>query len=405
MSEEKRRTYEQEQAARVENTDDAILALADEIYADLVQTQVQRIRGERQKGALVGLGFKGWMGPWGAWADPDRPSAITRILNSLRHKPYYTQLVAAGLRHPQRRVELRAEYLRPYCRIDTRMGTIHWGLEDTRERAEVFKARYDVLELKVWDHGEIVAKVQSETFDNGITFTELKLDDDDYRFEVGARNQDWGYSGKWFDFALIDGEWRELDPQGRGWDGEWEGSTRTHSGTERIVEPTARERAAASMRRARIERENRLHGPVATAHGRTEVAEKIAAADAQSDTKSGRYWRIIKRIQDDRAAAQGITAEEESEEAAGEALHGDPKAAVIAYVTEVRDNPSNPAVRGNPHHITKWNRVLALLGEPTGEEKPFTLAEIRVRAEKWPQSPWAKVADMLEDTDGPGNAD
>lgn len=203
--EEKRIAWEKEQAARVENTDDEVLALANEIYVDLVATQVARIRGEHQKGALVGLGFKAWVGPWGGYADPDRDSAILRILRSLRHKPYYGQLAAVGLRHPQRKVNPRAEWLCPYCRIDTRAGTIHWGLEETRERTELFKAKYDVVEFKVWDGGEIIAKVQAETFYNGSTFTELKLDDDDYRFEVGARNLDWGYSGKWFDYAKIDG--------------------------------------------------------------------------------------------------------------------------------------------------------------------------------------------------------
>lgn len=386
-----RADWDREQAARVDNSDDQILALANEIYEDMKATQVSRLRGEHQKGALVGLGFKGWMGPWGAWASPDRPSATQRILHSLRYKPYYARLVSAGLWHPQRKVELRAEWLKPYCRIDTRMGTIHWGLEDTRERAEVFKAKFDVVELKVWDNGEIVARVQSETFDNGSTFTELKLDDDDYRFEVGARNLDWGYSGRWFDFAIIDGEWRELDPQGRGWDGETEWSTRTHSGEERVQEKSARERAAAFFAKQRIERENQLHGPVADRHGRQEVMNKIAAADSRGDTVSASYWRIIKRIQDDRAAAAALDADgdEEDETAA------DPKAEIIEYIKRLRDNPSNRSVRGNPHHIRKWNRALAMFGEDTGEE-PWGVAEIKARAEKWPSSPWARVYDALE---------
>ena len=332
------------------------------------------------------------MGPWGGWADPDRPSAVQRILHSLRHKPYYSRLVAAGLRHPQRKVEMRAEWLKPYCRIDTRLGTIHWGLEDTRERAEVFKAKYDVVELKVWDNGEIVARLQADTFDNGSTFTELKLDDDDYRFEVGARNLDWGYTGKWFDFAIIDGEWRELDPQGRGWDGETEWSTRTHSGEERVEEQSAHDRARAYFAKQRIERENRLHGPVADRHGRAEVEAKIAAADAEGDATSGNYWRIIKRIQDDRAAEAALEDENEAEESG---VVADPKAEVIAFLENIRDNPPNRSVRGNPHHIRKWNRVLATLGVDTGET-PWSASEIRARAEKWPSSPWARAAEGLE---------
>lgn len=388
--EQMKRDWEREQAARVENTDDDVLALADEIYADMRATQVARVRGERQKGALVGLGFKVWIGPWGAYAAPERPSAVARILNSLRHKPYAGRLAAIGIvGHPQRNVAPRAEWLTPYCRIDTSLGTIHWGLADTRERAEVFRANYDVVELRVWDHGEIVAKVQSEAFDNGSTFTELALDDDDYRFEVGARNLDWGYSGKWFDWAFIDGQWRELEAQGRGWLGEWEGSTRTHTGEERIVEPSARERAIAYTRRQRIERENRQHGPVAATHGRAEVTEMIATAKKKGDALAARYWQIVERIQDDLAAAQKIDEEQEDSGVV------DSNAEVIAYIEGIRDNPPNRAVRGHPVHIRKWDRALATLGVDTGE-RPWAVAEIRARAHKWPDSPWARVAAVLE---------
>ncbi|MYA40875.1 MAG: hypothetical protein F4Z31_03835, partial [Gemmatimonadetes bacterium] len=41
---------------------------------------------------------------------------------------------------------------------------------------------------------------------------------------------------------------------------------------------------------------------------------------------------------------------------------------VVSYLIEARDNPSNAAVRGNPAHILKWNRVLAAIGYSSGEE-------------------------------------
>ncbi|MDE0006515.1 MAG: hypothetical protein OXQ29_27825 [Rhodospirillaceae bacterium] len=279
-----REEWEADQAARVENADDEILALANEVYADMVEAQTNRIRGERQKGALAGLGFKAWIGPWGGYTSPDRPSAQSRILNSLRHKPYFGRLAAAGLSHPERNVGMRAEWLRPYCVIDTALGMVSWGLGDTRERAELFNAKYDIVELLVLDQGEVVARVESEQFDNGNSLHELGLDDDDYRFQVGARNVDWGYTGKWFDFAIVDGVWTDIGVQGADWDGEYGDSGVTHSGDERVTMETAAERASRVFAKSR----NR-----APSHLVARARQYYEANKNRADRNHGLPWKRV----------------------------------------------------------------------------------------------------------------
>ena len=224
---EKRRIWEAEQAQMILPIDDDIAKLADEIYEDMVTTKVARKKGERQGGALAGLGFEAWLGPWGAYTDPDTDLARQRILNSLRHKPYFSTLAMFGLvGHPQRKVELRAEWLKPYCRIEGN-DELHWGLEDTRERAELFQSKYDHVELLVIDDGDVtelvINKIRSTDFDNVNSLYELGLDDDDYRFQVGARNNDWGYTGRWFDYARVKGVWQLLPYQVQDWDNEYRG--------------------------------------------------------------------------------------------------------------------------------------------------------------------------------------
>ena len=78
-----------------------------------------------------------------------------------------------------------------------------------------------------------------------ISIDTLGLTDDDYRFSLSLMNRDgfpdWMrkarpdvYGGPmrtmqwWFDYAEIGGVWTRLPGQGFVWDGEWEGSTRTH---------------------------------------------------------------------------------------------------------------------------------------------------------------------------------
>lgn len=217
----KRRIWEAEQSQMILPIDDEIATLADEIYEDMVITKVARKQGERQAGALAGLGFEAWLGPWGAYTSPDTDRARQRILNSLRHKPYFSTLAMFGLvGHPQRKVGLRAEWLKPYCRIEGK-DELYWGLENTRERAKVFESEYDYVGLLVIDNGEVINKIQRTTFDNTDSLYELGLDDDDYRFMVGARNNNWGYTGQWFDYARINGVWELLLNQGWDWDGEY----------------------------------------------------------------------------------------------------------------------------------------------------------------------------------------
>ncbi len=60
---------------------------------------------------------------------------------------------------------------------------------------------------------------------------------------------------------------------------------------------------------------------------------------------------------------------------------------VVDYLIEVRDNPENAAVKGNPAHIKKWNRVLAAVGYDSGESA-MPASEIHDNAAKWSDSPF-----------------
>ena len=77
---------------------------------------------------------------------------------------------------------------------------------------------------------------------------------------------------------------------------------------------------------------------------------------------------------------------------------------VVNYLIEVRDNPKNTAVKGNPVHIAKWNRVLAAIGHDSPEQ-PMPASDIHAKAEQWPDSPFKAASVYLksldeEDTDG-----
>ena len=70
----------------------------------------------------------------------------------------------------------------------------------------------------------------------------------------------------------------------------------------------------------------------------------------------------------------------------------------------MRDNPKNTAVKGNPVHIAKWNRVLAAIGHDSPEQ-PMPASDIHAKAEQWPDSPFKAASVYLksldeEDTDG-----
>lgn len=69
---------------------------------------------------------------------------------------------------------------------------------------------------------------------------------------------------------------------------------------------------------------------------------------------------------------------------------------LVSYIEDIRDNPANTAVRGNPHHIAKWNRVLSLMGENGHGQTPMDAELIHSNAAKWPDSPWKPVSDYLK---------
>ena len=73
----------------------------------------------------------------------------------------------------------------------------------------------------------------------------------------------------------------------------------------------------------------------------------------------------------------------------------DPLAEAVAYILSIRDDPPNQAVRGNPHHVLKWSRVLVTLGEYIPGVAPMPPSEIRASAARWPDSPWAPAAQAL----------
>ena len=70
---------------------------------------------------------------------------------------------------------------------------------------------------------------------------------------------------------------------------------------------------------------------------------------------------------------------------------------VVSYLIEVRDNPKNTAVKGNPVHIAKWNRVLEALGHDTGTGvAPMAASVIHANAAQWPDSPFKAASVYLK---------
>ena len=70
---------------------------------------------------------------------------------------------------------------------------------------------------------------------------------------------------------------------------------------------------------------------------------------------------------------------------------------VVSYLIEVRDNPKNTAVKGNPVHIAKWNRVLEAVGHDTGTGvAPMAASEIHANAAQWPDSPFKAASVYLK---------
>ena len=69
---------------------------------------------------------------------------------------------------------------------------------------------------------------------------------------------------------------------------------------------------------------------------------------------------------------------------------------LVSYIEGIRDNPPNTAVRGNPVHVAKWNRVLAAIGAHGQGEPAWPEATIHANAAKWPDSPWKRPSDYLK---------
>jgi len=68
---------------------------------------------------------------------------------------------------------------------------------------------------------------------------------------------------------------------------------------------------------------------------------------------------------------------------------------LVDHLIDIRDNPANTAVKGNPVHIKKWNRVLAAIGYDSGES-PMPASEIHANAAKWPESSFKLASDYLK---------
>ncbi|MYA49371.1 MAG: fibronectin type III domain-containing protein, partial [Chloroflexi bacterium] len=73
---------------------------------------------------------------------------------------------------------------------------------------------------------------------------------------------------------------------------------------------------------------------------------------------------------------------------------------VVDLLIEVRDNPPNPAMRNNPAHVKKWNRVLAAVGYDSGESA-MPASEIHDNAAQWPDSPFHAASVYLTSLEQP----
>ena len=73
---------------------------------------------------------------------------------------------------------------------------------------------------------------------------------------------------------------------------------------------------------------------------------------------------------------------------------------VVDTLIEVRDNPPNPAMRNNPAHVKKWNRVLAAVGYDSGESA-MPASEVHDNAARWPDSPFHAASVYLTSLEQP----
>lgn len=200
-----------------------LLELANAVYDDYIEAV--KTRSETfQPGALVGLGFKDWIIGGQGYLSPSTVGRRERIMAGLSGKPYHGKLAQAGLfGHPRYDAGTRIEYLKPYVEIDDD-GQIHWGLREGKDRDLLFNWKYDRVTLRVMDGGDYLPiSSASDLYDNVDSLSEMGLTDDDYRFVVGCEASDGtARMGKYFDWAIVDGKWQEIEYQGRDWDGEYE---------------------------------------------------------------------------------------------------------------------------------------------------------------------------------------
>lgn len=212
--------------------------LAEEVYADYIeQFKVNKGSAANEASALAGLGYSDWIIGGSSYTRPETPRRRMKVLERLQDKPYFAVLTRAfnnlGFNPPERDCGKRVEPLDQYVNI-TKDSILEWGLR-TSLGMDILLCEYDRLYLKVHDHGEVVATRVTEglVLNNAITLEALGLTDDDYRFEVGYEgNFGWGgvlaepgtghpRGGRWFDWAVVEGVWKELDYQGYDWDGEY----------------------------------------------------------------------------------------------------------------------------------------------------------------------------------------
>ena len=241
--------------------------------------------------------------------------------------------------------------------------------------------RGDFLRLEAFDGGDfslpherpepvaLVDVLQGRWDSTTSPLGELGLDDDDYRFIVSLMDSrgypKWmaearpdKYGGPrpsmswWFDFAEIDGEWTRLESQGWSWDGEWVGSTRSHSGQ---AAPSAKSRPAADNPKTRVQ----FHTV------KDQEKEPEPAEDSGPKTKPD-------------------TGPEPRDLPNEDAVRG-----WIRHCLEYRDKWS---VKDNPPHHRRWNEAVRLL-----EKRDFKGA--RAFARQWADRGWAPWVELVEALD------
>ena len=323
---------------------DKIDVLAETIWADYRDRFLARANTSCEAGALCGIGYKDWIVGGQSYTSPSTPRRRSKVLDGLLDRPYFADLAVAfdqlGFDPPQRDCGERTGPMEIEFRIEG--SVIEYGVNVERGR-DLVLARYDRMYLRVLDGPrEVATHIGRLDATNVVSLAALKLTDDDYRFHVGAEGRMAFYGGG-------------LAPPGGGFP-----------------------RAATSRDWAIV-------------NGRwRELEHQGPDWDGERTESTPEHPAVSVTDHEIRAAAATIPEDEESDAV-------DPRAECIAYIESIRDSPPNRAVRGNPHHIRKWNRTLATLGVPTGE-LPWTAAEIYARAEKWPGSPWARAANILSTT-------